>query len=196
LMGTGMAFPWSRIAAAKLATGHLVEDLSLGIEMARAGSAPLFCPEALVTSQFPASVSGAQGQRTRWEHGHLGVILSDAPNVLLEALKSRNLNLLALGLDLCVPPLALLTLLVAAIWLASIGFLIFAKLSLPFAVMTIEVMLVGLSVLMSWVRYGRRIISFGSLAFAAVYALSKLPLYAKFLVARQMDWVRSKRDGD
>jgi len=196
LMGTGMAFPWSRIAAAKLATGHLVEDLSLGIEMARAGSVPLFCPEALVTSQFPASVSGAQGQRTRWEHGHLGVILSDAPNVLLEALKSRNLNLLALGLDLCVPPLALLTLLVAAIWLASIGFLVFAKLSLPFAVMTIEVMLVGLSVLMSWVRYGRRIISFGSLAFAAVYALSKLPLYAKFLVARQMDWVKSKRDGD
>jgi cellulose synthase/poly-beta-1,6-N-acetylglucosamine synthase-like glycosyltransferase len=196
LMGTGMAFPWPRIAAAKLATGHTVEDLKLGIEMARAGSPALFCPEALVTSYFPESAKGARVQRTRWEHGHIGVILSDAPSLFLEAFKSRNLNLIALGLDLCVPPLALLTLLVAANWLASVCFLVMAKIQLPFAVMTVDVVLVGLSVLMSWARYGRQIISFGSLAFAAVYALSKIPLYAKFLVERQMDWVRSKRDGD
>jgi hypothetical protein len=49
---------------------------------------------------------------------------------------------------------------------------------------------------MAWVRYGRRVISFGSLAMAIPYALWKIPLYAKFLVARQMDWVRSKRNED
>jgi len=196
LMGTGMAFPWPRIAAAELATGHIVEDLKLGIEMARAGSPALFCPDALVTSYFPPSANGARVQRARWEHGHIGVILNDAPSLFIEAFKSLNLNLIALGLDLCVPPLALLTLLVAANWLGSICFLVMAKIQLPFALMTVEMVLIGLSVLMSWARYGRQIISFGSLALAVVYALSKIPLYAKFLVARQMDWIRSKRDGD
>jgi cellulose synthase/poly-beta-1,6-N-acetylglucosamine synthase-like glycosyltransferase len=196
LMGTGMAFPWPTIAAADLATGHIVEDLKLGIEMARRGSPALFCAEALVSSDFPATAKGARGQRARWEHGHIGVILSDAPGLFLKAVKSRNLNLMALGLDLCVPPLALLTLLVLVNWLASIGFLVVAKMQFPFVVMTIEVALVGLSVLMCWARFGRQIISFGSLALAMVYAVSKIPLYAKFLVARQMHWVRSKRDGD
>ena len=54
--------------------------------------------------------------------------------------------------------------------------------------------LFGLSVFLSWARFGRRIISLGSLALAAMYALWKIPLYARFLVARQVNWVRSKRD--
>jgi len=32
------------------------------------------------------------------------------------------------------------------------------------------------------------------LAFAAIYAPLKLPLYLKFLFTRQTAWVRSKRD--
>lgn len=66
LMGTGMAFPWLCIRTAKLATGHIVEDLQLGIDLARAGTPPLFCPDALVVSEFPTSSDGVQGQRTRW----------------------------------------------------------------------------------------------------------------------------------
>jgi hypothetical protein len=116
--------------------------------------------------------------------------------LFLDSFKSLNVDLMALGLDLCVPPLALLTLLVVANWLASICFFVLAKAPFPFAVTTIEVLLIGLSVFLSWARYGRRIISFGSLIYSVVYALSKIPLYVKFLVARQMDWVRSKRDGD
>jgi cellulose synthase/poly-beta-1,6-N-acetylglucosamine synthase-like glycosyltransferase len=44
--------------------------------------------------------------------------------------------------------------------------------------------------------YGRRIVSLGDLVFSVVYALSKVPLYAKFIVARQLVWVRSKKDGE
>jgi hypothetical protein len=43
--GTGMAFPWHVIAAAPLASGHLVEDLQLGVALALAGTPPLFCQE-------------------------------------------------------------------------------------------------------------------------------------------------------
>ena len=59
LMGTGMAFPWRIIGSADLANGHLVEDMKLGLDLARAGHPPLFWPSAIVTSQFPLSIKGA-----------------------------------------------------------------------------------------------------------------------------------------
>jgi cellulose synthase/poly-beta-1,6-N-acetylglucosamine synthase-like glycosyltransferase len=196
LMGTGMAFPWVCISTARLATGHIVEDLKLGIDLARAGTPPLFCPEALVTSQFPTSSEGIQSQRTRWEHGHLGVILSDAPRLFLGSLAPLNADLMALALDLSVPPLALATLYAVAVWVASAFFYGFTRVQLPLDMATTAAVLLALSVLLSWGRYGRRIISLGSLALAGVYALWKIPVYARFLVARQLGWVRSKRDGD
>ena len=194
LMGTGMAFPWSCIRKATLATGHIVEDLKLGIDLARTGTPPLFCPDALVTSQFPASTEGIHSQRQRWEHGYLGVILSAAPRLLWTAFATRNVDLGALAVDLSVPPLALLLLQVAMVWFFSILLYIFAKALIPIIFASIAAVLLALSVLLSWGFYGRRIISLGSLALAPLYALWKIPLYAKFLVSRQMNWVRSKRD--
>jgi cellulose synthase/poly-beta-1,6-N-acetylglucosamine synthase-like glycosyltransferase len=194
LMGTGMAFPWKSIAHADLASGHIVEDLKLGLELARDGSPALFCPEAEVTSDFPSSAEGFKSQRTRWEHGYLGVILRDAPALIARALTKGNLPLLALGLDLCVPPIALLVLLTGAVWLAGGLLYALAGARVPWLLASGELVLLACCVLMAWVRYGRGIISGASLAFAPIYALAKIPLYARFLVARQIDWVRSKRD--
>jgi hypothetical protein len=53
-----------------------------------------------------------------------------------------------------------------------------------------------LAVLLSWARYGRGIISLASLMSAPLYAAWKIPLYARFLVSRQVEWVRSRRDKD
>jgi len=194
LMGTGMAFPWVCISAADLASGHIVEDLKLGLELTRAGTPPLFFPDALVTSTFPASNEGIQSQRVRWEHGHLGVITSELPRLYVDAFATRDVQLLAAALDLSVPPLALLALLVTAVWCASLVFYFLAYSAMPLALVSIVAVLFFVSVLMSWAFYGRRIISLGSLAFAAVYAFWKIPLYARFLVARQVNWIRSKRD--
>ncbi len=196
LMGTGMAFTWLCISTSELATGHIVEDLKLGIDLASAGTPALFCPEALVTSIFPESSEGIQTQRTRWEHGHLALILSDVPRLLLESLTTHNVGLMTLALDLSVPPLALLMLLMAVVWLASVLFLILAKAQFPFVIATTAAVLLALSVLLSWRRYGRNIISLGSLAYALIYAVWKIPLYLRFLVSRQRVWTRSKRDED
>jgi cellulose synthase/poly-beta-1,6-N-acetylglucosamine synthase-like glycosyltransferase len=196
LMGTGMAFPWLCISKAKLASGHIVEDLQLGVELTQARTPPLFCPDALVSSEFPTSDDGIQGQRTRWEHGHLGIIVGQVPRLFFGSLLRANASLLSLTLDLSVPPLALLTLLVAAVWCASVIFFIFTNAQLPVIVATTSAVLLVLSVLTAWLRYGRQTISLASLALALVYALWKIPLYVKFLVARQMDWVRSKRNED
>lgn len=196
LMGTGMAFPWAVISTAALASGHIVEDLKLGIDLARAGAPALFCPEARVTSYFPATAEGITGQRTRWEHGHLGVILSAAPRLFLEALRRRDRNLFALALDLCVPPLALLMLLVLSVFVGSAVFFVATKLALPLWLAAMSLVMLGLSVLLSWGRYGRKVISLASLAYAPFYVLWKIPIYLKFLVRRQAEWVRSRRDGD
>jgi len=196
LMGTGMAFPWSCIESAELATDHIVEDLKLGIDLARAGTPPLFVPEALVTSDFPASREGMREQRTRWEHGHIGTILGEVPSLILDAFRSKDIKLLAFALDLSVPPLALLSLVTCVVWSASAFLYVFAKVQLPLVIATSAAALLAVSVLLSWARYGRNIVSLGDLLLAAPYAIWKIPLYARFLVARQKRWVRSKRDED
>ena len=76
LTGTGMALPWSLVERVKLADGNVVEDMQLGIDLALAGTPPLFLPEARVDSPLPQQKAAATTQRTRWEHGHLKTLLT------------------------------------------------------------------------------------------------------------------------
>ena len=194
LMGTGMALPWSQLRSVSLATGHIVEDLKLGIELGRQGNAPLFCPEAVVTSNFPNSGEGARGQRERWEHGHLNIIVGEVPRLLIRSVMRLDASLLALTLDVSVPPLALLALQLAVVWLASLMLFAATRAEFPIVTATAGALLLLGAVLLAWDRFGRHVVTLGGLALALAYALRKIPLYARYLVARQQEWVRSKRD--
>lgn len=192
LMGTGMAMPWELIRATPLATAHLVEDLWLGIELARRRRAPLFCPDARVLSRFPESDAGAREQRTRWEHGHLGLWLG-VPRLLWESIAHRNAGLLALTLDLAVPPLALLALLLSLLLGATALLALATSIDAPVVLAGAGFTLFVLAILMAWLRFGRGLLSGRDIALAGLYAISKVPIYLKFLVARQLSWVRSRR---
>lgn len=194
LMGSGMAFAWRDLAAINLASGHLVEDLKLGLDLCHAGKPPLFCQAALVESQFPSSDEGLASQRKRWEHGHLGVLLGEAPRLLASSVAQRNAGLLALALDLLVPPLALLVLVLAACFCLTWLAFAFVGLLLPALIASGALVLLGAAVLLAWGRFARELIAFSVLMYAPFYALRKIPLYLGFLVRRQVDWVRSKRD--
>jgi len=196
LAGTGMAFPWACISNASLATGHIVEDLKIGIEVARTGSPPLFCPEALLTSTLAATSEGSQSQRTRWEHGHIDVILSDALRLLTTGILNMDVKIMAMALDLSVPPLALLSLLNGVVWIAGALVLFATNSPTPVLIASASASLIAVSVFLSWHHYGRHVVSLSDLTFAFFYAIVKIPLYARFLVARQLNWVRSKRDGE
>jgi len=196
LMGTGMAFPWSVISRAELATGHIVEDMKLGVDLACAGSTPLFCPEAEVISHFPDSSQGIQTQRIRWEHGHLSVIVADAPRLLAMAVRERNVPLLAMALDLAVPPLALLALLVTVVVAASVLLAVIFGNAGPLWVGTVVLALFSSAVAGAWARFARPVLSARELAFAPVYALLKIPMYLRFVSAKQVEWVRSARKGE
>jgi hypothetical protein len=184
LTGSGMAFPWKIIHGAALAEAHLTEDVKLTVDLVRAGASPLFCPEACVTSEF-ASGDGLRAQHTRWEHGHLALLCSEVPRLLLQALVRRDPKLAALALDLCVPPLALLSLAVVAPCAAL------PATALP----VLPAALLATAVFLAWARYGRDI-PVASFASAPLYVLGKVPLYLRFLAKRQVEWVRSRRDGE
>lgn len=196
LMGSGMAFPWPAICAMPLASGHIVEDMKLGLDFARAGTPPLFCPGALVLSRFPTGASVASGQRTRWEHGHLGLIVKEAPGLLLDGLRGRGASLLALAFDLCVPPLALLVFMAFALFAAAALFALVTGVVFPALVAGLSVLALVVAVGLCWWYFGRELLAFSALLLAPIYVLRKLPLYLKFLVRRQATWVRAKRDGD
>jgi glycosyltransferase involved in cell wall biosynthesis len=196
LMGSGMAFPWISIGSMNLADAHLVEDMKMGLDMAQRGVPPLFCPDALVLSAFPTQEQGIKDQRTRWEHGHLGIILSEAPKAFFRGIRKLDFSLMALALDLCVPPLALLLLQVLVFWLLAAIFFEATGYRTPLLIMSSAAMIFGLTVLTAWSIHGRRIISFSNLISAALYPLWKIPLYARFVFSRQSEWVRSKRDKD
>ena len=194
LTGTGMAFPWSAISKANLGSGELAEDLVLGLDFARAGLAPLFCPSARVTSVFPVSAEGLKTQRARWETGHLATIFSRVPALIWEAVRTRNAPLLALALDAAVPPLALNALaLFAVLALAALAAVTTGALA-PLTVSAAAAACFSIAITVAWLKSGRDNITFFELATATAYAISKMPLYAQVFRGKRISWIRSKRD--
>ncbi len=193
LMGTGMAFPWATISNANLANGNIVEDMKLGIDLAKSGKAPLFYADALVTSYFPNTSDALSVQRTRWEHGHLSMILSQVPKLFAQGIMKGNKDLLAMALDLCVPPLALLVVMLSGFMLlTALAFMVGIS-SLPLLISLVSVVILALSILLAWWGWARHVISPTTFLLIPFYVLSKIPHYLKFLFKRQKQWVRTDR---
>ena len=195
LMGTGMAFPWPMLRDASLASGHLVEDMQLGLDLARAGAPPLFCPAASVSSVFPLDRAAARTQRTRWEHGHLMTLLGVGPRLFALGLTRGRPALMAMALDLMVPPLAALVLLLGALAVVDAAWWLVANEPTPFIVAVVAFLLVDAAVLVAWGREGRRLLGVRELFGLPLYIAAKLPMYLRLLGKRQVEWVRTKRDG-
>lgn len=194
LMGTGMALPWALIRSANLGHGSIVEDLKLGHDMTLEGFAPVFCPEAKVTSVFPLSTVGAQSQRLRWEQGHIGLIAKCFPGLLHKAVVRTNIGLLALALDLAVPPLSLLTLLLILMFLISGAATTLGFGGVTTVISAFSMAAFGLAILLSWLKVGREILPLGAIWSVVRYVVGKLPLYANIFSRRPVpQWVRTDR---
>jgi len=195
LMGTGMAFPWHTISNADLANSNIVEDMKLGIDLSIAGYPPIFFTNTKVTSDFPLASEVQYGQRTRWEHGHLAMILSEVPKLFAQGIIKGNKNLLAIAFDLSVPPLALLVMLLfgyAAV--TGITLIIYDIGLLAFQITLTGVSLLSIAILTAWLGWGRSIMTFTALLLIPVYVVSKVPSYIKFLFKRQKVWNKTERD--
>jgi cellulose synthase/poly-beta-1,6-N-acetylglucosamine synthase-like glycosyltransferase len=194
LTGTGMAFPWNALCSVNLASNHLVEDMKLSLDLAIANYPPLYCPGARVTGCLPQQESAALSQRTRWEHGHLQSILAYAAPLFKVGIQKRQLDILVLALEVCVPPLSLFVL----IWLClAVGTLMVGVLQgfwLPVVLEGVSGLLLMAAILISWASFGRSQISLRELSAIPLYVLWKVPLYLKFLIKPQNTWIRTDRD--
>lgn len=193
LTGTGMAFPWPLFADADLATGSIVEDLSLGIEMTRAGHAPRLVEAAQVRSA-PASLDVALQQRRRWEHGFLDTLRRQALPVLTKGLARGSLPEVLLGLHLMVPPLALLLLLATAALAGCLLSTLAGASVVPVAILGGLLALSLALVAAAWLLDGRTFLSGGALLRAPLYVLWKIPIYFGFLRKPEASWTRTPRE--
>jgi len=193
LMGTGTAFPWRAIAGFRIANAEMAEDYKFGIEMALAGFPALFCPEARVSSRFPARKATERVQRTRWEHGHLQLILRDVPRLVACALRRRDLALFGLALDLMVPPLAFLALALGTLLFGTLAVALSNGFAWPLVLAAADAVLFATAVGCAWLGWGRNCMPWRSLPAMPRYALAKIPLYLRFLTKRQKVWIKTER---
>jgi cellulose synthase/poly-beta-1,6-N-acetylglucosamine synthase-like glycosyltransferase len=192
LMGSGMAFPRKVLDAVNLASGHLAEDIELGLRLARAGHAPIFCPTALVTSEFPTTERASLSQRQRWEHGHLSILANRTLPGIFAAVREGNLDLLALSLDATVPPLVLFGFLILAAFAASaFGWLMDGDVA-PFVLSALALAFLLLGLVLAWLARGRDLLTAAALVSLFPYLGNKVRIYARTF-ARNKKWIRTGR---
>ena len=205
LMGTGMALPWDLLMTARrdpdvdggvggVFGGELAEDMQFGVDAALAGRAPIFLPDVRVTSPLPTSVRGFDGQRTRWEQGHLHTLTHGVPKLAKHGILKDDLRALGLAADLAVPPFSLLVVgwfavaaVLAAAWWWS-GFVA------AFVVHLVAGAVLAGAVLAGWWRFGRDRVSPRVLLSVPKFVARKLPIYSRFFTRRgETEWVRTER---
>jgi cellulose synthase/poly-beta-1,6-N-acetylglucosamine synthase-like glycosyltransferase len=193
MTGSGMAFPWARFAALDLATGNIVEDLAIGVELVEAGAPPAFAEQARIWSS-PSSTAGTQTQRARWEGGFMATARTTGVPLLLRGLRGRSWSRVWMGLHLLVPPLTLVVMVNLCAWLALAIARFLGGPAAPFVLSSILLAAILAAVLAAWAVAGRAALRGRTLLRLPLYVLWKLALYAR-LVRRneKVGWVRTER---
>lgn len=194
LVGTGMAFPWPLFDQIDLATGNIVEDLHMGLELADAGHAPLLVDDARIWSDA-ASEKATIDQRRRWEGGYFESAAKWAPRLLLRSLRRRDLRGLWAAINLFIPPLTLLVMLDLSALMVVLVFWLAGGPVWPFLSLTGSLLIAGFGLVLVWGFGGRRFVSLRGLAKIPFYLLWKMPLYVG--LARQgapKEWLRTSRE--
>lgn len=194
LLGTGMALPWGLIKPELFATGHLAEDMLLGLELAIEGRPPRFFRSARVTSYFPDTDGGRDQQKQRWLHGHFGLIARYAPRLLYWGLRRREPGLLALAADLAIPPLAVLAFANMMLLAMSLACMTATGAIAPFALAALGSALLVSSLLTAWSVCGHDLIGRKEI-------VTQLPAHIMMVLrsalnlarGRKVPWIRADR---
>jgi cellulose synthase/poly-beta-1,6-N-acetylglucosamine synthase-like glycosyltransferase len=194
LMGTGMALPWDLAATARLATGHIAEDMKLGVDLAIAGRPTQFLAEARITSEFPRDAAVARTQKARWEHGHLQTLAQELPRLLVAFVRRPRAATLMLAMDLVIPPLALYFMcVVISLPLFALGYLRSPVMGVATLVSLSSALSLALAITLAWLGHARQLLSLRELLTVPLYAAWKLPVYVAYFLKRRSGWIRTAR---
>jgi hypothetical protein len=194
LTGSGMALPWTLLAPISLAGNRNADDMQLTVDLALVGASPVYEPRSQVMGRL-MQAEDAYSQRTRWEHGHLRMILTQVPRLLKAMLIQRRFDLLILACDMAIPPLSLFVLL----WLGMV-FLNLSALGLGWGdLLSLSLSLwagvpIILGVGLAWHRFGRTLLPAQNWKEIPSYFLWKAPIYLKFMTQPQTRWLKTERD--
>jgi cellulose synthase/poly-beta-1,6-N-acetylglucosamine synthase-like glycosyltransferase len=193
LTGSGMAFPWQVLQKVSLANSKTTDDMQLSVDLTLAGHPPLYCPQGKVTGRLMEQ-KAATSQRSRWEHGHIEMLLVESPRLLKAAIAQRRFQLIALALEIFIPPLSLLVML----WLAATSTAFLATFigvpSLPLLILGMAGLCIFVSIIGTWAKFSRAEIPGTALLAMPFYLLWKVPLYLAFLFRPQTRWLKTERD--
>jgi cellulose synthase/poly-beta-1,6-N-acetylglucosamine synthase-like glycosyltransferase len=187
-----MAFPWKVISSVDLASGSVVEDLQLTIDLTKAGREPIFVSDARIWSHA-AGETATLVQRTRWEGGFLATARQSALPLLYEGLRRCRWPEFWLAIHLLTPPLALL------IALNLLAALLMGTLSIYLSdwvhVACVSVLQLGTagSLLGSWLVGGKAYLPLAGILKLPAYVLWKIPMYARVFRGQKISWKRTER---
>jgi cellulose synthase/poly-beta-1,6-N-acetylglucosamine synthase-like glycosyltransferase len=193
LLGTGMALPWRLIDPEKFATGHLSEDLLIGLDLAMNGFPPRFFREACVTSYFPSTQRSQDQQKQRWMQGHFALINSHTLRLIHQALRRRDFGLLALAADLAVPPLGVLAVANIALLLMSLAWIAAVGAWAPLAFATLASALFASSLLAAWCICGRDLIGLKEVQRLPRHIIMVIGSVLNLARGHKVPWVRTDR---
>lgn len=198
LHGSGWVAPYAAVAGVPVSNSAMAEDFQFTIDLARAGVFVAAEPDAVIETAIPVRPEHATAQRTRWEHGHLHLLLTSAPRLLWRGVRHRDGRAVSLALHLMVPPLAVLCAALAALVLLTALLAVavpFGWMWLPMSVAVASQLVVGLALAVSIARFTSVTTLLGVAIRVPAYFVAKLPIYGRFLWARQRVWLRTGREG-
>lgn len=194
ITGSGFAIPFKVSGDLNLASGEIVEDMKLGIDLGLLGQKVQYQPHAHLESQLPESSEVSTGQRERWEHGHVGMITQQMPKLLYAGVSRARWRLLISALDMAVLPLSLQM-------AANLGFLFLALLlglitggfwPLMFVSLLMVLMVIALVLANSAAAAAR--LNSADIFGLVHYLFDKLKLYKKLFKGNKSGWIKTKRD--
>jgi hypothetical protein len=109
-------------------------------------------------------------------------------------LRKRDFRLLAVALDLSIPPLALM----AVLWCSQMGVALLVGLFgvswMPAIVTASGGLTAAAAFTAAWAVHCREQVAFSALIAAPKYIVRKSPIYIGFLIDRQRAWIRTERE--
>ncbi len=193
IMGTGMAFRFEDAARLNLASGDIVEDMKMTLDLATRKKYPELLYDVKVESEFPQDSTAQDQQKTRWEHGHLELILHVLPKHFFQALLQRDIKMLGLILSMGVLPMTLLAAAIVGLFFASSVVAALGGGQVSLFTNGVAALLFGGAIFLAWLGGGKQILTFRDLMQLPAYVLRKIPLYRRFLSDRETRWIRTER---
>lgn len=177
--GAGFAAPWRVVGGIDLASGEIVEDLALTMTLIRKGAAPIFAPDALVTSEFPMDDEALTRQSARWSIGSMTYAARQGFSALFEGLAKGRFAQIGAAIDLMIPPLTIFAALLIAITALSLLAWLAWGVSGAFQLSAWSLFLTGATIVGAWFRFGREALPPSALGGVMAFLLSKASVFGR-----------------